>query len=1731
MAEPLEGRLLLSKTIYVDVNSPAPATNGPSWSQAYKDLQLALGVAVSGDTIKVADGTYKPTSGTDRTISFQLMTGVAIYGGYAGYGAPNPDARNVTGTPSILSGDIGTVGTNTDNSYHVLVGSGTTSTAVLDGFTITAGNANGSGSPTYYGGGMYNSPGSPTLTNCTFSGNSASYGGGMENDTSSPRLTNCTFSGNSASSYGGGMDSSSSSPTLTNCTFSGNSASAGGGMYNYSSGPTLTNCTFSGNSASSSGGGVYSSSSNPKLTNCILWGNGNSPIYNYSSTPVITYSDIQGGYTGTGNLNVDPLFVRNPSGTDYGDLRLRLSSPAIDAGKNADVPAGTTTDLGGGPRFKDVPSKADTGAGTAPIVDMGAYEASWSTVMYVDPNATGIEDGTTWATAYRSFASALAMAISGQEIRVADGTYKPTPGTDRSISFQLKSGVACFGGYAGCGAADPNARDVVANPSILSGDLGTAGNNTDNSYHVVVGSGTDSTAILDGITIAAGNADTSSFPTYCGSGMFNSFGSPTLFNCTFSGNSASYGGGIFNTLSSSPALTNCTFSGNTAGSGGGIYNNSSSNPTLTNCMFTGNSAFHGGGVYSYSSDGVTSNPTLTNCTFSGNSAIGNGGGMFSYDWNSSSSATLTNCTFSGNTADFGGGMYNTHSATSLVLVNCVFIGNSGVCGGGMYNDSASSPTLTNCTFSGNTASISDGGIANFGSGIYNSASSPRLTNCIIWGSGSLPIFNYGSSTPVITYSDIQGGYAGIGNISADPLFVRSPWTGFDGLFGTTDDDYGDVRLRTGSPALDIGSNSAIPAGVITDLAGNGRIQNGTVDMGAYEGPVTAPTSKTIYVDLNAAGVNNGASWTNAFTSLQSALLVSIDGDTIRIADGAYKPTSTNDRTICFALRNAVGIYGGYAGYGAPNPNARDIVAYPTVLSADIGTISDTSDNSYHVLTASGVGSSTVLDGFTVTGGEADGPGASQSMGGGLFAKGSSPSLTNCAFSGNTAFGSYGYGGGMYNTASSSPSLINCTFIGNSASGRGGGMYNDFIASPELINCMFSGNSASSDGGGMYNIAISSPRLTDCVFNGNSAYRGGGMYSYHWNSSTSATLTNCTFSGNSASYGGGMENDTSSPRLTNCTFSGNSASSYGGGMYNNALSNPTLTNCILWGNGNSPIYNYSSTPAITYSDIQGGFTGTGNINSDPLFLRNPSGSDYGDLRLKPTSPCIDAGSNAAVPAGITTDLVGNTRIVDYPGVHDPGAIVDMGAYERQLPLAVSSGADTAINEGSGLARSGSFTDADITDTLTATVNYGDGGAMIPLTLNADKSFLLAHTYEENGLYAVTVSGTSSNNGSAAGSFKVTVNNVATAVALPVSLRMSLGTPLATTGSFTDPGPNDTWTATVNYADGSGPQALALNADKTFILNKTYPTPGTYPVTVTITDKDGSAGTATLLARVTGIVARSIFYNNSFYDGNDPAANAADDNAIATDKQALLPGQQASFANYTSFSKGINGIMIDLANPASSPGIAAADFLFRVGNSATPDAWTTAPAPSVVVVRSVAGADRIELVWPDGAIRRQWLQVTVLADANTGLAAPDVFYFGNAIGESGNSTTDAAVTSADMLAARGHPAAGPVAITNPWDYNRDGSVNSADTTVAQTNQTAGSAVLILLAGGTGRANRAIGAGGWRPGIPILPDRSDRHKPNRRQPCPGHPGQEAVGFALLSPSCGVSLPDGGLRQQSRY
>jgi parallel beta-helix repeat protein/predicted outer membrane repeat protein len=331
------------------------------------------------------------------------------------------------------------------------------------------------------------------------------------------------------------------------------------------------------------------------------------------------------------------------------------------------------------------------------------------------------------------------------------------------------------------------------------------------------------------------------------------------------------------------------------------------------------------------------------------------------------------------------------------------------------------------------------------------------------------------------------------------------------------------------------------------------------------------------------------------------------------------------------------------------------------------------------------------------------------IGGGMDSEGGNPTITDCMFTGNSA----DYNGGGMSNDDASPTLTNCTFTQNSAeSSSGGGMVNAGSgASPTLTNCTFTQNAADETGGAVFNVSYSNPTLVDCLISENSAgVRGGGMENRQYGAPTlincrlinnlsdgiyfansaSGTLTDCAFIGNSGrgaicyagssptllnciftgNSGGGMSclgYEGTNPTLINCTFSGNSGSP-GGAIYCGGYSGPALTNCVLWNGIDGVWCEADATPTITYSDVQGGWEGTGNIDADPLFVPGPLGPYY----LSQTaagdpfqSPCSDAGDAASPLVDGTTrcDEVLDTGIVDM-GYHYPvsGLPLIMGDFD-------------------------------------------------------------------------------------------------------------------------------------------------------------------------------------------------------------------------------------------------------------------------------------------------------------------------------------------------------------------------------------------------------------------------------------------------------------------------------------
>lgn len=535
--------------------------------------------------------------------------------------------------------------------------------------------------------------------------------------------------------------------------------------------------------------------------------------------------------------------------------------------------------------------------------------------LFVDQNATGSNTGVNWDNAFLEIQSALAIARAGDEIWIADGTY--LPGTARASTFNLVPDVALIGGFSG-GEANPAARVISANPTILTGDIGTPDDDSDNLYHVVTAAGVGQNYILDGIIIEGGNANGTSANEQIGGGLYLANGNLTATDCIFrdsqatldGGNawlnvfatatlerisvrdgSALRGGGLF-TAGGTVSLIDATVDGNTATTGGGIYNDDATIADATS-IFVGNQATNGGGVYSTG----TLNMTTTN--FSGNSASVRGGALYL-----NGSADLTNVELSGSSADEGAGLWSAGGAVTIIggsstsgsarngaglgvgggslSVTGMFVtDNASTSSGGGLFTTGGTASYVNTLFSRNAAPNGAGIVIQNGShsfinttiadntgaaaaALLVSGGTAIVQNSILWRNQTAPAVTGGALS--FAYSIVQGSggstaWNGPGsdlgsNKDEDPRF--------------NDPDTGDYDLIPVGPATDAGNNAFVPAGLVTDILGRTRFEDdpnrtpdvpvGTppVDIGAWE---QRPSPKPqiggfVWLDEDTDGIQN-----------------------------------------------------------------------------------------------------------------------------------------------------------------------------------------------------------------------------------------------------------------------------------------------------------------------------------------------------------------------------------------------------------------------------------------------------------------------------------------------------------------------------------------------------------------------------------------------------------------------------------------------------------------------------------------------------------------------------------------------------------------------------------------------------------------------------------------------------------------------------------------------------------
>lgn len=804
----MAGETSFARQIFVDAGVEGN-NNGSNWANAYNSLQDALAAASSGDSILVAQGVYKPDQGRgitpgDRGATFRLSNGVIIKGGYAGIYGLDANARDINNNKTILSGDLKgdddpNFVNNSENSYNVVTGMGADRTAVLEGVTITGGNASSNG------GGVYNYRGSPTLINCTITGNSANgNGGGMYNDQSNPTLMYCAFTRNSAGSGGGGIYNSTSSPILTictfiensalngggiyskyesnptltdcvfirnsarysgamanylnsnpvlnNCRFSDNSAEHGGGMRNYNSSPTLNSCTFSKNSASGDGGGINNNSSNPTLTNCMFIMNSTKgcggAVRNFESNPILTGCSFIGN---SAQRRGGGIYSRENSKTTLtncilwqnNDSSSQFETAQIDTPDTAPVInycciQGWTGTLGGSGNINKDPKF------TNPAKDDYHLLPGSPCLDAGDPNYKATDSATDIDGEPRVVGRVDIGADEYNNQRLVPTIYANIQlAVDAAYTGDVV--VVSPGAYTGPGNRDIDFKGKAI--TIRSTDpeqryvvVATIINCEKEGRGFYFHSGEDSNSIVNGLTITNGNASN-------GGAVHCKDSAPMLKNCIFSKNSAEYNGGGMYNENSNPNVIGCTFVDNISPHGGGGMYNSGSNPTIINSTFKDNWAKYGGGMHNREG----SSPIIKHSMFSRNSTTERGGGMDNYD----SSPTLFNCIFGRNLADGdGGGIFN--QCGSAMLDSCTFNENKSINNGGGIFNLYGKVELNGCKFRSNLSSVHGAGMFNGsssdstltscvfsgnlagsdGAGIYNREGSPVIKNCIFSGNSA-----------------------------------------------------------------------------------------------------------------------------------------------------------------------------------------------------------------------------------------------------------------------------------------------------------------------------------------------------------------------------------------------------------------------------------------------------------------------------------------------------------------------------------------------------------------------------------------------------------------------------------------------------------------------------------------------------------------------------------------------------------------------------------------------------------------------------------------------------------------------------------------------------------------------------------------------------------------------------------------------------------------------------------
>ncbi|MEW6236197.1 MAG: choice-of-anchor Q domain-containing protein [Candidatus Omnitrophota bacterium] len=771
--------------VYVDLKAQGDHS-GSSWANACQNLTEGISKLQTGDEIWAASGVYKE--------NLQISTfEVSLYGGFQGT-EQSREERNASKNETIIYAlDPSSFGVEIANGGITLdgftvKGSGrygifcNGSSAIVANCTITENSyalLSGWGEGGGVGCGGLGS--SLTLSNCTISKNqSLGMGGGIICSFSGAIvLENCLIMENESNAGGGGLYCEScASVRLTNCVIAKNKSLDGGGIFcKDCESLSIVNCTVADNKAVSYSGGLWLSNTPAQITNSIFWNSGKE-IVRYDETEPIkaSCSCIAGGWAGDGNLDSYPLFVDSTNG----DYRLQNHSPCIHAGLTSIAPS---TDLEG----NDRPGKDE-------LVDMGAYESpadfkpDWSkigpNIYYVRADAMEGGDGLSWENAFSSLHEAIEKADGDTEIWAAAGRYNE--------NLILDPRITLLGGFSGM-ESQRNERNWNLHETVIDASLAN-----DKPAAILLDKST-----LDGFVVTG---------SVNGGVVCSERAAMTLANCMIRGNTNLYDPNQF----VDPSRT--YFVGN----GGGVFCEKESSPVIVSCTITENIATQGGGIYCFEN----SKPFVSHCVISKNESRNSGGGIYSYP---ASSPIIQYTYMLGNKSEStGGAIYSDES--SLSISNSIMAGNiAGMLGSAFYSNCAEPNTILQiayCVMAYNQVLNEDTAMPNRAAIVYN-GNNMEISHSIIWGNFPDEILSNVGEGPgmdliPVSWSDVRGGYEGVGNIDGDPQFVK-PWDGAGG----------DFHFLPASPCIDAG-NPDIAANDGCRPPGYGTNRS---DMGVYGGPL------------------------------------------------------------------------------------------------------------------------------------------------------------------------------------------------------------------------------------------------------------------------------------------------------------------------------------------------------------------------------------------------------------------------------------------------------------------------------------------------------------------------------------------------------------------------------------------------------------------------------------------------------------------------------------------------------------------------------------------------------------------------------------------------------------------------------------------------------------------------------------------------------------------------------